>query len=130
MEEFFTRFWEDLIGRIGGPMSIRLIIQPTIATILGARAGFKDYRERKSPYIMAILTDREHRVDFLRQGWKAIAKVFVAAFLLDSVYQFVALKKFYPGEALIVAFCLAVLPYLFMRAAVNRIRCLTTTIIF
>ncbi len=34
-----SKFWEDLIGRVGGPMTFRLILQPTIPIILAIRAG-------------------------------------------------------------------------------------------
>jgi hypothetical protein len=35
-------FWEDLIGRLGGPITFRLILQPSIAVILAIRDGLKD----------------------------------------------------------------------------------------
>ena len=38
MEELFTRFWEDLVGRVGGPMTFRLILQPIMAIIFAIRA--------------------------------------------------------------------------------------------
>src|SRR4051812_14105605 len=45
MDNFFTRVWTDLIGRMEGPMNFRLIIQPLIACILAVRAGLQDARE-------------------------------------------------------------------------------------
>ena len=35
-------FWEDLLGRVGGPITFRLILQPSIAFILAIRDGLKD----------------------------------------------------------------------------------------
>jgi hypothetical protein len=43
------------------------------------------------------------------------------AIVMDAVYQFVSVRWFYPGEALIVAVVLAVLPYLIFRSVVNQI---------
>ena len=57
----------------------------------------------------------------VQNGWKSVAKVFVLAFILDSVYQWIALRWFYPGEALLVAFILAIVPYLIVRGPVNRL---------
>jgi hypothetical protein len=43
------------------------------------------------------------------------------AFVLDVVYQYLAFRWFYPGEALMVAFSLAFIPYLLIRGPVNRV---------
>jgi hypothetical protein len=43
------------------------------------------------------------------------------AVLIDAVYQYIQLSWFYPGEALIVAFVLAFLPYLLIRGPINRL---------
>jgi hypothetical protein len=40
---------------------------------------------------------------------------------MDAIYQFIVLRWFYPGEALVTALVLAVLPYLFIRGPVTRI---------
>jgi hypothetical protein len=40
---------------------------------------------------------------------------------MDVIYQAIALKTFYPGEAVIVALTLAFLPYLLLRGPVARI---------
>jgi hypothetical protein len=121
MNEIFTRIWEDLIGRIGGPMSLRLYLQPTIATIFAIRDGLKDAREGRPAFFWALFTDPAHRREMIRDGWKSVAKVFTMAFILDVVYQVIALRWVYPGEALITAFILAIVPYLLIRGPVNRI---------
>jgi hypothetical protein len=62
--------------------------------------------------------------DMLRDGWKAVGKVFVIAVIIDLVYQLIVFRWFYPGEALLVAAILALIPYLLIRGPVNRIaRC-------
>jgi len=40
---------------------------------------------------------------------------------MDAIYQFLVLRWFYPGEALVTAFVLAVLPYLLIRGPAARI---------
>lgn len=121
MDDFFARVGTDLIGRTEGVMKFRLIIQPLAASILAIRAGLRDAREGKPPFFRALVFNAEHRRDLLGQGWKDIAKVFIAAVILDVVYQVIALRTVYPGEALIVALILAVVPYLLLRAPVTRI---------
>jgi hypothetical protein len=121
MDELFARVWADLVARIGGPMSFRLVLQPAVAVFLAVHAGIQDARRGSPFYTWSVFTDPEHRRDLLRQGWKEIAKVFVIAGVLDMVYQFVAFRWIYPGEALLVAFLLACVPYLLLRGVVNRL---------
>jgi hypothetical protein len=121
MDELLARIWEHLMGRVSGPMSFRLVLQPTVAVILAVRAGLQDARTGSAAYGWAVLTDSVHRQALLREGWKAIAKVFLLAIVLDVVYQIVALRWIYPGEAVLVAFLLACVPYLLLRGIVNRL---------
>lgn len=37
--------------------------------------------------------------------------MFILALILDVVYQIIVLRFVYPGEAIIVAFVLAIMPY-------------------
>ncbi len=121
MEELFTRMWNDLVGRIGGPMSFRLFLQPAMAIFFAIRDGLKDAREGRPAYFYSLFTDPEDRPNRLREGFKAVARVFGFAIIMDLIYQLIVLRWFYPGEALIVAFVLAFLPYLLLRGPVNRI---------
>jgi hypothetical protein len=67
------------------------------------------------------LTDPTKRRELLRESWRDVAMVFLAAVIIDLIYQVMELRWFYPEEALIVATCLALLPYLLLRGPVNRI---------
>ena len=51
----------DLLGRISGPMSFRMILQPAVATLLAIRAGMHDARDGRPFYGWSVATDREHR---------------------------------------------------------------------
>jgi hypothetical protein len=121
MGNVLARIAENLAARIGGPLTFRLIIQPTVAAFFAIRAGLKDAQEGRVPYGWVILTDRVNRRDLLREGWKDVAKVFVIAVTIDFVYQITELRWFYPEEALIVAAILALIPYLLLRGPANRI---------
>jgi hypothetical protein len=121
MEEYFIRLWDDLIGRIGGPMSFRLLLQPVMALIFAIRDGLKDAREGRPAYFYSLFTDLENRRNRLREGFKAVSRVFTLAIVMDLIYQLIVLRWFYPMQALIVAFALAFLPYLLFRGPVNRI---------
>jgi hypothetical protein len=121
MEEFFTRVLTGLSDRVGGPMTFRIILQPLMACLLAVRAGLKDAREDRPPYLWTILTDPTQRASLVREGWRSVARVFVLAIVMDVIYQLIVQRWIYPGETLIVAVALAVIPYLLLRGPVNRL---------
>ncbi|WP_303902439.1 hypothetical protein [Thiohalomonas denitrificans] len=120
MDEIFSRFWENLADRIHGPLTFRLILQPIMALSFAIRDGYRDARARRPPYFWAVFTDPGHRRSLLAEGWKAVARVYVFALIIDGVYQVIVFRWFYPIEALVVAFLLAFVPYLLIRGPVNR----------
>jgi len=114
-------FWEDLIGRMGGPITFRLILQPSIAVILAIRDGLKDAKAGRPLYFWSLFTRSTERRQLLKDGWKSVGLVFVFAIVIDGVYQFIVCRWFYPGEALTVAIVLAIVPYLQIRGLANSI---------
>jgi len=121
MDEILTRILGDLGDRITGPMKFRLVLQPLMAAIFAIRSGLADAKAGRPPYFWALFTDPGHRAEMMESGWKSVGKVFVLALALDVVYQIIAIRFVYPGEAIIVAVLLAIVPYLFLRGAVTRI---------
>ena len=121
MEEIFTRIVNDLIARTSGPPHLRLFMQPLMAAVFAVIAGLKDAKAGKPAYFWSLFTDSTHRREMLRDGWKQVGKVFIAAMLFDVVYQIIVQRFVYPFEVFIVAFILAILPYLVLRGIVNRI---------
>jgi hypothetical protein len=124
MAELFARVWENLLGRLHGPLTFRLILQPLTAAVIATRAGIKDARSGHPAYGWAVLANPVARKELLRQGWKEIARVFLFAVAVDLVYEVIEFRRVYPGESLIVAAVLALLPYPLIRTAVNLVgRC-------
>jgi hypothetical protein len=121
MRDMLMRALINITDRVGGPMTFRLILQPTMAALLAFRAGFKDAREGKPPYFWTILTRPEQRAELLREGWKAVARVFFLAIIMDIIYQLIVVRWVYPFELILVAISLAVVPYVLLRGPVNRI---------
>jgi hypothetical protein len=116
-----TRIITNLAGRITGPLTFRLVLQPAVAIIAATRAGIADARADRPAWLLSVITHPSTRREFLRSGWQDISKVFVFAVLIDLVYQWIALRWIYPGEALLVAFLLACVPYALVRGAVNHL---------
>jgi hypothetical protein len=121
MDDIWMRIVENLSDRISGPMKFRMLLQPIMAAIFAITAGLRDARAGKPPYFWALFTDHVHRADMVKDGWKSVGKVFILAIVLDVVYQIVVQRFVYPGEVIIVAFLLAIVPYLILRGLVNRL---------
>ncbi len=102
-------------------MKLRLVIQPLMAAVFAVRDGLKDAREKRPPYFWAVFFLPEQRLEMLRDGWKSVGKIFIIAIIIDLVEQAIDFRWFYPGEALLVAFFLACIPYLLIRGTVNRV---------
>ncbi|MBK6316891.1 MAG: hypothetical protein IPF53_22040 [Blastocatellia bacterium] len=121
MDEILQRFWTDLVERIGGPVSTRLVLQPLTAILLATRSGFRDARTGRRPYLVVLISGGSESRDQLRHGWEDIGRVFVMALVIDAIYQAFVLHWFYPGEALITAVVLAIVPYALMRGPAARL---------
>jgi len=115
------RVWQDLLDRPGGPMTFRIILQPIMAAIAALLDGIKDAKSGRSPYLWTVLTNPAERGGRLREGLISTARIILLGLGIDAIYQFVVLKTFYPGEAVIVAIMLAFVPYLLLRGPFARI---------
>ena len=93
-----------------------------MASVFAIRAGLRDASLGKPAYFWSLSSDPAHRVEILKDGWKDVGKIFVLALVLDVVYQVMATRSVYPGEALIVAVVLALVPYVLLRGAATRFR--------
>lgn len=121
MDDIWIRVVENLHDRVTGPMKFRLLLQPAMAVIFAILSGLKDARTGKPPYFWALLSEPSHRREMIRDGWKSVGKVFVLALVLDVIYQVIVQRFVYPGEAIVVALALAIVPYLIVRGLVTRI---------
>ena len=119
--EIVQRFWEDILVRPSGPLALRFLLQPVVSTVLAARDGIKDARNGRSPYFWTVLNNSTERAARLREGLAATGKVVVLALALDTAYQIIKLKNFYPFEAVTIAIVLGFLPYLLIRGPAARL---------
>lgn len=121
MEDLLARFFGNLLGRVHGPLTFRLLMQPTMAVILAIRAGLNDARAGRPAYGWALITGADGRRHLLREAWRAVATVFLVAVLIDVVYQLLVFQWVYPLETAAVAALLAFVPYLLVRGPANRL---------
>jgi hypothetical protein len=121
MHDIWLRISENLMDRVSGPLKFRLVLQPLMACVYAIIAGLRDARTGKSPYLWGLVTDPANRTAMIRDGWKSVGKVFLIALIIDVAYQLYVERFVYPGETVIVAVMLAIIPYLILRGLVTRI---------
>jgi hypothetical protein len=121
MVDLFTRFISELIGRIDGPLHLRLYLQPLMATIFAVRDGLKDAHAGRAAYGWALSFDGEARRYLMRDGWKGIRNVFFMSWVLDVIYQVIVIGGLRPVQGFFIAVLLAVVPYVLLRGPANRL---------
>src|SRR5262249_14669764 len=116
-----TRVLQNLADRLTGALRLRFILQPSIAVFLAVRDGMKDGMQGRPAYFWSLFFKPKCRRELIRAGWRSIGTVFVMAIIIDAVYQYIAIRWFYPGEALTIGLTLACVPYLLIRGPVSRL---------
>src|SRR5881398_826795 len=119
--DMVARGWENFVARPRGPLNLRFIIQPTLASIIALRAGLKDANAGRPAYLWAVFTNSDYRKNFLHGGLKDLRIPIVVGTTLDVVYQIIIHRWIYPLELLFTVTLLALVPYLILRGPVNRI---------
>ena len=119
--EILIRGVEQLLGRAIGPLQFRLVVMPTVVTLLAIRAGLRDAREGQPAFLWGIISDASRRRQRMLAAWKDITRIFIVAIVLDTVYQLMVLRAFYVVQALIVAVACAIVPYVLFRGPTARL---------
>jgi hypothetical protein len=114
------RFLPDLVARFHGPGRLRFILQPTAATILGARDGLKDHRIGKPPFLWGLVFHPDDRSGLVRSALRSIRNLVSIAILLDVASQLLIFRMVHPGAALVLGPILIAMPYAVSRALANR----------
>ena len=121
LADFWSRTVQEILGRAHGPLHFRLFVMPTVVVVLAIRAHLKDVRDGKPVFLGAFITSPTERRRLLRSALKDVGRVLVVALALDTIYQVLVFKAFYPGQAIVVATACAVVPYVVVRGPVTRL---------
>ncbi|WP_378941968.1 hypothetical protein [Mesorhizobium sp. ANAO-SY3R2] len=121
VQDFFSAAWTELGLRAEGPLRLRFVIQPIMASVLAIRAGLRDAREGNPPFLWAFAFNGLRRAELLRQAGKDIGMVLALAAILDILYQWLTRHPLRLGQAIAIAILLALVPYLLLRAPVTRL---------
>jgi len=120
-------FWDSIVrdlsgrGMFGGSFQLRLIIQPLVAMILGARIGIRDAKQGRLPFFQALLRGKGARGALVAKAARDAVLPLVVAFIVDSILQYMINGRVRPLVAVLVGGLLVFVPFLLVRALANRI---------
>lgn len=116
-----TGFWEGLISGLSGKGQFRLILQPTMALILGVRFGITDAKEGKAPFLFRLFSTRHERWGLFKRSLSDAALPLIVALVMDGLLQYLTLHRVRPLQAVVVGVLLVWLPFTATRGLTNRI---------
>lgn len=92
----WQRIVQDLFARSDGASFpvYRSAVDGTIFAVIG---GVRDARAGKPAYFWAWLSTPEHWKELVKEGWKAVGKIFILAIILDVIYQLKVRSTVCPG---------------------------------
>src|SRR5258708_12928344 len=97
----FTRhFFGDMLARLSGPGRLRFIVQPTVATLLGARDGAKDTRAGAPPFLWVLVSSGNSCRESLKSAFLSTPDLIPVAILLHLIPHFLIFPPLYPTPAL------------------------------
>lgn len=119
--DMIARGWENFLARPEGPLNLRFIIQPVLASIIALRAGLKDAREGRPAYLWSAITNSAYRAQLLHGGLKDLRVPILVGTAFDVIYQIIIHRWIYPLELIFTVTLLVLVPYVVLRGPVNRI---------
>jgi hypothetical protein len=112
---------QHIIEMVGGAGTLRFVVQPTIAIVLGILHGLRDHRQGRPPYLIALLHARGAWASLLLKGLRAIVVPLCLAVLGSYVFQYVIRRHVYVLYGLEYAVLFVAIPYFVTRALANRL---------
>lgn len=110
-----------MIARFTGPMHVRLILQPVMAIILGARDGVHDARAGMPAFLSDLCTQPAGRKRHLKSAIERLLIPCIVAIVLDGIAQYLIFQKVRILGAIVLGVTIMGLPYALARELANRI---------
>ncbi len=114
-------FWESIARDLSGKGQVRLIVQPIMAILLGARLGVTDAKGGASPFLRHLIGSRHQRWRILGNSIRYLWMPLLLALVVDCVLQRLTLGRIRPLAAVVVGVILVWLPFAIARGTANRV---------
>jgi hypothetical protein len=121
LRDVFARGSDQLVGRLSGPLNLRLVLTPTIVAFFAIRAGWKDARSGKVTFLWTAITDPAVRRERFQIAWASLKRVILMAFVIDILYQFYVFHAYFVFQTVLLVIVLAIIPYILIRGAATRL---------
>jgi hypothetical protein len=105
---------------LAGPGSLRFILQPAVAVLLGIWHGTVDARIGKSAYLAGLIRARGERGAWLRRGLRATVVPLTLALVASVAFQYMVNARVRLLLALLYAAIFVAIPYFCARSLANR----------
>lgn len=102
------------------PFTLRFVLQPLLALVLGVRDGRWDARDGRPPFGGELLARNGRRRQLLKEALGRVAVPLSLATVLDGVVQWMVDGRVVVLDALAVGMLLVALPYVLARGLSNR----------
>ncbi|MDD1723482.1 MAG: hypothetical protein LUQ15_08555 [Methanothrix sp.] len=107
---------EGIIARLAGPMSLRLVIQPLMASL-----GIVDAKAGETLFIVGLITECEDRRAKLGSLFKSLSKAIIIAVVMEVIAQYLLFGQVHAIGVILYVFVFMIVPYSLVRAAANVI---------
>ena len=111
---------DTIEAMLSGPGSVRFILQPLVAILLGVRDGRSDSSAGRPPYLYGLVFTRDVRGVEVTTALRTLAPPIAVAVILDAVLQYVIFGAVRLWQALAVGAVLIALPYIAARGLTGR----------
>jgi hypothetical protein len=114
-------FWDGIWHELSNAGQFRLILQPTMAIILGIRIGLADARAGHQPFLSRLIRGSHDRWALVRESIRHAALPLTLALVMDSVFQYLTLGRIRILAAVVVGILLVWFPFSATRGLANRV---------
>jgi hypothetical protein len=112
---------QHIIEMAGGKGTLRFLIQPALAVLLGIIHGIADHRHGHEPYLIGIVHARGHRSAKIGKALRQLLVPLCIAVIFSGIFQYVNRSHISVGYAVLYAVLFVAIPYFITRALTNRI---------
>src|SRR5689334_5952745 len=113
-------FWDGIWHELSTAGRFRLLMQPTLAILLGIRIGLADARAGNPPFLARLIRSHHERWSLLRESIVHAAKPLTLALVMDCIFQYLVLGRVRVLAALVVGVLLVWFPFSATRGLANR----------
>jgi hypothetical protein len=117
----FRRMRDHIVAMVGGRGTLRFVIQPALAVLLGIIHGIRDHRRGRAPYLIALLHAHGRRFAHVGEGLRQIVVPLVLAVAFSELFQYLNRGRISFAYGLLYAVLFIAIPYFIARALANRV---------